>query len=159
MTRGLSSTILPAPKVKKACWLALAQLKDERAVAQSLVERDWIRQYQIAHPVRSRFQTPSTILYIMPEHMKLVYDQYRKNDENTLSALAALCAAAEDANDKFTIHMTADDFRLVARFYNNEEIHDGQQLAASDRVMALGGLLDGASRDVGRVDQKRADVG
>lgn len=109
MPRGLSSTVLPAGKVRRAASLALVALVGERSAVERTVVADARR--------RRWWGSYNAVRDSLPESQRMIFTEYRKHDEACLRAIAALCAAALDANPLFTVEMTADDFRLIHPFY------------------------------------------
>lgn len=112
MPRGLSSTILPAGKVRDACTAALVALETEREALKDTV----VAGYK-ASSFSTRFKSRDKLLLELPGHMKAIFEEYRTHDRDVLKALCALCKAAYAHNKDFTVEVTADDFRLLEAFY------------------------------------------
>ena len=117
MPRGLSSTPLPASAVAKACELALQELWLERAVQRVKVEDDWIRARRATLKWWQR-NDRKTALACIPQYYSDMWELYRKDDEAVLHALHHMALAAiKRGGSDFTVVVTADDFRLLQKFY------------------------------------------
>lgn len=112
MPRGLSSTILPANTVLRACTAALKALEIERQEVEDTVVKDFCK--------GKFFMSRQRALLTMPGHMKIIFEEYRKHDKEVLRALRGLAQAASDADPTFTVEVTADDFRLLEAFYKSK---------------------------------------
>lgn len=112
MTQGLSSSCLPARSVMIAAQCALDRLDNEK----DDLKGSLIMTQRKLH-WRTWGRSDGAVWDGMPDEIKKIVDLYRVQDRKVIDAILGLAAAAIDTDETFTVVMTADDFRLVQRWY------------------------------------------
>jgi hypothetical protein len=96
-------------------------LEAERQEMQTTIERDYVKNWRKRHWVQALFVFDSVIIQQMPGYMHM-WKEHRTNDEAVLTALCALASAAVQQGPYFTVEVTADDFRLLHKFYRGAPV-------------------------------------
>jgi len=114
-----SCALLPAQNVEKASRRALISLMDDREQEREKIKQDFIKVWRRDHKFQSLVTKDCQI--DVPEYLTWIANEYRSQEEKVLKALNDLASIAGSYGAVLTLEVTADDFRLISRFYNAEE--------------------------------------